>query len=167
MAITKDDFKKTMSCWASGITIVTTKREDGLLAMTASSFTSLSAEPPLILVAVNKYTRMHNSIAEQKAFGVMILSSEQEKISSSGAGFHGQEGNYLPGVLFHKAVTGAPILDESLAWMDCSLYAAYDGGDHTIYVGKIEATGCQEGEPLLWYSRGYRTLNEPTNKKLS
>jgi flavin reductase (DIM6/NTAB) family NADH-FMN oxidoreductase RutF len=147
-----------MSCWASGITVITTKREDGLLAMTASSFTSLSAEPPLILVAVNKNVRIHDPIAEQKAFGVMILSSEQEEVSNCGAGFRGHEGNFLLGVPFYQAVTGAPILEKSLAWMDCSLYATYEGGDHTIYVGKIEATGAQEGEPLLWYSRGYRKL---------
>lgn len=160
MAITKEEFKQTMSCWASGITIVTTNHENGLLAMTASSFTSLSAEPPLILVAVNKSTRIHPKIAEQKAFGVMILSSSQEEISSSGAGFRGPEGNFLPGISFRKEITGAPILNDSLAWMDCSLDACYEAGDHTIYVGKIEATGSQEGEPLLWFSRGYCKLSK-------
>jgi flavin reductase (DIM6/NTAB) family NADH-FMN oxidoreductase RutF len=160
MAVTKEQFKQTMSCWASGITIVTTKHEDRLLAMTASSFTSLSAEPPLILVAVNKSARTHPKIPEQRAFGVMILASNQEEVSSYGAGFYGQEGNFLPGVAFHQEITGAPILNECLAWMDCSLYAAYDAGDHTIYIGKIEATGSQHGDPLLWYSRGYRRLAE-------
>jgi flavin reductase (DIM6/NTAB) family NADH-FMN oxidoreductase RutF len=158
MAITKEDFKQTMSCWASGITVVTTKHEDGLFAMTASSFTSLSADPPLILVAVNKNARIHPKIAEQKSFGVMILDSNQEDISSAGAGFKGGDGHLLPGIAFHQEVTGAPILNESLAWMDCSLDASYEAGDHTIYIGKIEATGSSKGDPLLWYSRGYRKL---------
>ncbi len=160
MAVTKEQFKQTMSCWASGITIITTKHEDGMLAMTASSFTSLSAEPPLILVAVNKTARIHPKIAEQKAFGVMILASNQEETSSCGAGFRGPEGNFLAGIAFHQKITGAPILNDCLAWLDCSLYASHDAGDHTIYIGKIEATGSQEGEPLLWYSRGYRRLAE-------
>ncbi|MBI4850257.1 MAG: flavin reductase family protein [Acidobacteria bacterium] len=158
MSVTKEAFKQTMSCWASGITVVTIKHEDGLLAMTASSFTSLSAEPPLILVAVNKNARIHSKIAEQKAFGVMILSSTQEEISNGGAGFRGPEGSFLPGISFRQEITGAPILDDCLAWMDCSLDASYEAGDHTIYVGKLEATGSFQGEPLLWYSRGYRKL---------
>ncbi|MEW6735784.1 MAG: flavin reductase family protein [Acidobacteriota bacterium] len=158
MAITKEEFKQTFSHWASGITVITTRREGGIHAMTASSFCSLSLEPPLIMVAVAKHTRTHGRIVEQQAFGVMILNTEQEAISSQGAGFHGEEGNYLLGIPYHQEITGAPILDKSLAWMDCSLHASYDGGDHSIFVGKVEATGSCEGEPLLWYSRGYRQL---------
>lgn len=160
MFVSKEQFKQTMSNWASGITIITTCREEGLLAMTASSFTSLSIEPPLILVAVSKNSRTHKQIIKQKAFGVMILALGQEEISSCGAGFRGEEGNFLIGVPYHKEVTGAPILDQCLAWMDCSLYATHDGGDHTIFIGKLEAVGSQSGEPLLWYDRGYCKTNK-------
>ena|ERR1051326_4932939 len=164
MAITRDEFKQTFSRWASGITIVTTRREGGIHGMTASSFSSLSLYPPLIMIAVDKRTRTHSRIEEQRAFGVMILRLGQEEISNRGAGFRGEEGNYLIDVPHHEEVTGAPILDECSAWMDCSLYASHDGGDHTIYVGKIEATGCHEGEPLLWFGRGYRGLAEEAPK---
>lgn len=155
MFVSKEQFKQTMSNWASGITIITTCREEGLLAMTASSFTSLSIEPPLILVAVSKNTRTYKQIIKQKAFGVMILALGQEEISNCGAGFRGEEGNFLTGIPYHKEITGAPILDQCLAWMDCSLYATHDAGDHTIFIGKLEAVGSQSGEPLLWYGRGY------------
>ncbi len=158
MAVTRDEFKQTLSRRASCITVITTRREDGLHAMTASSFCSLSLEPPLIMVAVDKRTRTHSQIAEQRSFGVMILRAGQEDISNRAAGFSGEEGNYLIGAPFRKEITGAPILDECYAWMDCTLYASYEGGDHTIYVGKVEATGCHEGEPLLWFGRGYRML---------
>jgi flavin reductase (DIM6/NTAB) family NADH-FMN oxidoreductase RutF len=158
MNITKEEFKQTLSCWASGVTIVTTRREDGIHAMTASSFSSLSLDPPLIMLAVSKKTRTHNQIAEQRCFGVMILHSGQQEVSNCGAGFRGEEGNYLTGISFEEAITGAPILKDCLAWLDCSLYASHDGGDHTIYVGKVEATGCHEGAPLLWFNRGYQQL---------
>jgi flavin reductase (DIM6/NTAB) family NADH-FMN oxidoreductase RutF len=159
MSITRDQFKQTLSCWASGVTVITTRREDGIHGMTASSFCSLSLDPPLIMIAVAKKNRTHEKIEEQRAFGVTILNSDQEDISSRAAGFQGDEGNHLTDVPYHQEVTGAPILDNSLAWLDCSLHASYDGGDHTIFVGKVEATGVNEGEPLLWYSRGYKKLS--------
>ena len=162
MAITRDEFKLSLSRWASGITVITTKREDGIHGMTASAFASVSLDPPLIMVAVGKHNRTHSRIAEQQAFGVMILHTGQEEISNRAAGFQGEEGNFLLGVPHHFGATGAPILDDCSAWLECSLYASYDGGDHTIYVGKIEATGVHDGEPLLWYGRGYRRLSEET-----
>lgn len=158
MGVSPEAFKQTLRCWASGITVIITRREGGIHAMTATSFCSLSIDPPLIIVAVDKRNRTHERISEQKAFGVMILNSEQEDISNRAAGFKGEEGNFLLDVPHHSEVTGAPILDQSLAWMDCSLYAAYEGGDHTIFVGKVEAAGEGEGKPLLWYSRGYSGL---------
>jgi 3-hydroxy-9,10-secoandrosta-1,3,5(10)-triene-9,17-dione monooxygenase reductase component len=160
MAITKDSFKQTLSCWASGVTVITTRREGGIHGMTATSFCSLSLDPPLIMIAVDNRNRTKKQIEEQGAFGVMILSVDQEEVSNCAAGFKGEEGNYLMDLSSHKEVTGAPILDGSLAWMDCSLHASYDGGDHTIFVGKVEATGGSDGEPLLWFSRGYRQLNK-------
>lgn len=158
MSISKEEFKDTMRRWASGITIVTTQHVKGIHAMTASSFTSLSMDPPLIMVAVNKKAFTHQQILDQQAFGVMILHAGQEAISNGGAGFLGEEGHHLLGVSYRKEKTGAPILDECSAWMDCSLHNTHDSGDHTIFVGKIEATGCYGGEPLLWYGRGYHTL---------
>lgn len=164
MHITKELFKQTMSRWASGITIVTTRRGEGLNAMTATAFSSISAEPPLVMVAINKHNHTHALIEEQRAFGIMILKNGQEEISNGGAGFRGAEGHFLLGTPFRVERTGAPILIDCLAWLDCALYASYDGGDHTIYLGKVEATGTNEGEPLLWYGRGYQTSKFNENK---
>jgi flavin reductase (DIM6/NTAB) family NADH-FMN oxidoreductase RutF len=83
-----------------------------------------------------------------------------QEISDRCAGFLGEEGHWLQDVEYHTELTGAPILDRTLAWMDCSVWQAYDGGDHTIYVGEIQAGGAAEGEPLLWFERGYRRLAE-------
>jgi len=155
MAISADLFKSLMSRWASGVTVVTCRREAGLHGMTASSFTSVSLDPPLVLICVDRRNRTHTLIEEQKAFGLHILRRDQEEISNQCAGFRGESGNQLPGAPFHTEVTGAPILDDTLAWMDCRLWQTYDGGDHSIFVGEIVAAGTQDGDPLLWYSRGY------------
>jgi flavin reductase (DIM6/NTAB) family NADH-FMN oxidoreductase RutF len=147
-----------LSRWSSGITVVTCRRPEGVHGMTASSFTSLSLDPPLILVCVAKHAGTHGMIAEEGALGVHILGEGMEVLSDRCAGFHGIEGHWLNDVPSHAEHTGAPILDHSLAWLDCTVWNAYDGGDHTIYIGEIQAAGVQDGAPLLWFQRGYHLL---------
>jgi flavin reductase (DIM6/NTAB) family NADH-FMN oxidoreductase RutF len=159
VAIGSDLFKAIMSRWASGVTVVTAHTESGEVhGMTASSFSSVSLSPPLVLVCVNRKNRTHDLIIEQRRFGIHLLAQGVETLSNRCAGFQGEEAHLLTDVPNHIEVTGAPILDDSLSWMDCSLWAAYDGGDHSIFVGEIAAGGAREGEPLLWFGRGYRRL---------
>ena len=160
MAIDKETFRAVMSRWASGITVVTCRRDGGVHGMTASAFCGVSLDPPLVLVCIDQRNRTHEYIREQGAFGVHLLNTEMEGISNRCAGFLGEDGHWLLDVPCHTEVTGAPILNESLAWMDCSLWQSYGGGDHTIYVGEIQGGGAAGGKPLLWFNRGYRTLSE-------
>jgi len=160
VAIDRDTFKEIMSRWASGVTVVTVRCPDGIHGMTASSFCSVSLDPPLVLICVNRRNRTHDYIREQGAFGVHILDTEMEAVSSRCAGFLGEEGHWLNDLPSRTEATGAPILDHALSWMDCSLWQAYDGGDHTIYVGEIQAGGASAGEPLLWFCRGYQRLSK-------
>lgn len=161
MALSPDTLKAIMRRWASGITVVTCRRGEGIHGMTASSFTSVSLNPPLVLVSVDRRNRTHSMIQSERAFGVHILSSDQQGISNRAAGFQGEEGNWLLDVGHRTEATGAPILDECLAWMDCTLWAEYDGGDHTLFIGEIQAGGVSDGEPLLWYDRGYAEVRRP------
>jgi flavin reductase (DIM6/NTAB) family NADH-FMN oxidoreductase RutF len=128
--------------------------------MTASAFTSVSLEPPLILVCVDRRTRTHGYLPEQGAFGVHILGVGMEEVSDRCAGFRGEAGHWLDDLPHRVERTGAPILDGTLAWMDCSVWRSYDGGDHTIFVGQVEAAGATDGQPLLWFERGYQVLRE-------
>ena len=163
MAIDRDAFKRVLAHWASGITVVTCRREGGIHGMTASAFTSVSLDPPLVSVCVACHNKTHQYLLEQRAFGVHVLRADMQEISNRCAGFLGEEAHWLLDLSHHTEVTGAPILDEALAWMDCSLWQAYDGGDHTIFVGEIqagEACEAQVGGPLLWFNRGYRRLAE-------
>lgn len=159
MGIDAETFRAVMSRWASGVTVVTCRREGGgAHGMTASAFSSVSLDPPLALVCVDRRHRTHRYIEEQGCFGIHVLGAEMEEVSNRCAGFLGEEGHWLEDLQPTTESSGAPILKQSLAWMDCSLWRAYDGGDHTIYIGEILAGGAREGQPLLWFERGYRSL---------
>jgi flavin reductase (DIM6/NTAB) family NADH-FMN oxidoreductase RutF len=159
VAVDPATFRAVMSRWASGITIVTCREENGAVhGMTASAFSSVSLLPPLVLVCVDRRNRTHRYIREQGRFGVQILREDMQDLSDRCAGFRGEEGHCLEDVPHHYGPSGTPILDESLAWLDCVVWKQCEAGDHTVYFGKIEAAGAGEGEPLLWFERAYRRL---------
>jgi flavin reductase (DIM6/NTAB) family NADH-FMN oxidoreductase RutF len=158
VAVSTEQFKAVMRRWASGITIVTTRREGGIHGMTANAFCGVSLDPPLILVCVERQTHTHDLIAEQQAFGVHFLAADQKEFSNLCAGFSGETGHWLESLAYRVEQTGAPILDGFPDWLDCRLWASYDGGDHAIYVGLVEAAGAGAVEPLLWFDRGYRWI---------
>lgn len=160
MPLDPQTFKEVMSRWASGITVVTCNTEGRVHGMTASSFSSLSLDPPLALVCVGKGKLTHALIEREQAFGIHILDPSLRSISDRCAGFQGEDGHWLDDLPHRQEVTGAPILDGVLGWLDCSLWRALDGGDHTIFIGQIHAAGAAEGSPLLWFNRGYHTLGE-------
>lgn len=169
--IQAEQFKAIMTRWASGITIVTARSGPDLLpsspglvhGMTASSFTSVSLDPPLVLVCVNRRHLTHRLIESQRCFGVNILAAGMHTVSDRCAGFLGEEAHWLDDLPWHPGVTGAPLLDDALAWMDCTLWSAYAGGDHTIFVGEIQGGGARGGDPLLWCNRRYAALAAGTN----
>lgn len=160
MSIDADTFKAILSRWASGVTVVTCRQGGHVHGMTASAFCSVSLEPPLVLVCVARHHLTHEYIQEQGVFGIHILGADMEEISDRCAGFRGEVGHQLDDVPLRSAGTGAPILEGALAWMDCTLWRAYDGGDHTIFVGELQAGGVGDGTPLLWFRRGYRHVTD-------
>ena len=143
------------------MSILTTRREGGILGITVSSFCSVSLAPPLVLVCIDKKARSHQGIERHRSFAVNVLKVGQERLSELAAGHAGEHGNWLEGVAYRKAATGAPILNDSLAWFDCTLEAVHDGGDHTIFVGRVEAAGHSEGRPLIYHEGEYHRLAEP------
>jgi hydroxymethylglutaryl-CoA lyase len=157
MTFDPSDFKRAMSQFASGVTIVTTKHGDTPIGNTASSFTSLSLEPPLVLVSLNKKLFTHNVIAESGVFAVNVLSARQLEIGMRFAGMKPEIKDRFAGLKTHTAVSGSPLLPESLAWVDCAVWAMYDGGDHTIFVGEVKDLSVSELDmPLLYHNRLWR-----------
>ncbi len=123
--------------------------------MTASAFCSVSLDPPLILVCVEKVATMHDSIVACSHFAVNVLAQSQEPIARR---FAEVEGNRFEGIGFTRGAHSTPVLDDSLAVLECRRTTTYQGGDHTIVVGEVESATWRDDKPLLYYRGGYAGL---------
>lgn len=149
------EFRRVLGHFPSGVTIVTTRTPQGrACGLTVNAFCSVSLEPPLVLVCVEREADTHGCIASSGYFAVSILDEERgESISRRFATFGLEE--KFEGIAFREEKTGAPVLDESVAWVDCRVSATYPGGDHTIYVGEVVSGDAGAGSPLVYYRGGY------------
>jgi flavin reductase (DIM6/NTAB) family NADH-FMN oxidoreductase RutF len=158
MAIDKNELRRVMGHFATGVTVITTRSADGRpFGLTANAVSSVSLVPPLLLVCVDKKAESYPYFEESKVFTVNVLTAEQEDISRR---FAVSGGDKFEGVSYRIGANGAPLLGGALAYMECKVVASYDGGDHTIYVGEVEETATTEGKPLLFYRGGYRSLGD-------
>jgi flavin reductase (DIM6/NTAB) family NADH-FMN oxidoreductase RutF len=156
MAISKDEFRAALSRFPSGVTVVTTKDRDGRFhGITVSAFASLSLEPPMILVCIEKTTGSHYAFHESEFFVVNILNEEQEDLSNR---FAAQIPDKFDGVGYRPGIGEIPVLEDALATLECRLAYAYEGGDHTIFVGLIEKTDLKDENPLVYWHGDYRKL---------
>ena len=160
-AITDANLRKMRGLFASGVTAVTTALDGRLHGVTVSAFTSVSLDPPLVLIALGNETATRDMLAESGIFAVNLLSDDQEFLSERFAARAPLVNEEFEGVPYFVAVTGAPILEQSLAWYDCRVEATHPGGDHTLFVGQVEAMGFSEDrEPLIYYANRYRHLRD-------
>lgn len=158
MAIERNELRRVMGHFATGVTVITTRSQDGQpYGLTANAFSSVSLEPPLLLVCVDKKAESYPFFEQSKVFTVNILADDQEALSRR---FAVSGGAKFEGVAYHMGANGAPILESSLAYIECTLYASYDGGDHTIYLGEVQQAETVERKPLLFYRGGYRELGD-------
>jgi flavin reductase (DIM6/NTAB) family NADH-FMN oxidoreductase RutF len=153
MTIDTDAFRSALGRFASGVTVVTTCAPDGTdHGMTASAFCSVSLEPPLILVCVEKIATMHDAIVSCTHFAVNVLTEKQEQLARH---FAEVEGNRFEGVGFSRGSHSVPLIDDALATLECKRAATYSGGDHTIVVGEVQSASWHDEKPLLYYRGGY------------
>ena len=157
-----NDFKAALSAWAAGVTVVTTRHEGLVYGITASSFSSLSVNPLLVLVCIANSNHLARMVQESKVFAISILAAGQENISNYFA-VHGRD----PSPAFEEWLdtqewhTGAPIMRGAIAHLDCMLEEAVPGGDHTIMIGRVVgAVASVSAAPLLYFQRAYRRLNQ-------
>jgi flavin reductase (DIM6/NTAB) family NADH-FMN oxidoreductase RutF len=141
MTIETDFFRQVMGQFATGVTVVTSRSKDGLAGLTVNSFTSVSLEPPLILICVDLNSTALPFIRTSGHFAVNILTSEQEHLSRCFATTSPERYEHFCHASFHSAATGSPILDGALAFLDSRIVAEYPGGDHVIFLGSVEAMG--------------------------
>jgi flavin reductase (DIM6/NTAB) family NADH-FMN oxidoreductase RutF len=159
MTINSNEFKKTLQLWASGVTVVTTQSEKfGLQGMTVSAFSSVSVEPPQILVCLNDAADTRQGIEECQHFAVNILSSAQQEVSNQFAGGTSQEQRFA-NVQWQSGATGVPVLTDSLAFLECKVVEKLKAGTHWIIIGEVQAAECHEAEPLLYYRGAYRHID--------
>jgi flavin reductase (DIM6/NTAB) family NADH-FMN oxidoreductase RutF len=158
MPIERNELRRVMGHFATGVTIITTVSKDGEpFGLTANSFTSVSLDPPLVLICVDKKAESWPHFEQSRVFTVNILNNQQEALSRK---FAVSGGDKFQGVAYHTGANGVPILDGALAYLECKLYAVHDGGDHTLYLGEIEQAETVEGKPLLFYRGGYRAISD-------
>ncbi len=149
--------RRIMGHFATGVTVVTARHNGEIQGMTANAVTSLSLNPPLVLVAVDKTAAMHAALTASRHFALSILSESQEHLSRRFAMRGPKEINDLTWI---TASSDAPILADALAWVDCRLAEILPGGDHDIFIGEILAGDSREGLPLLYFGGKYRRLAE-------
>ncbi len=160
--ITDQTLRKMRSLFASGVAVVTTVHEGKLRGITVSAFASVSLDPPLVLICLASESESKDWIAESGIFVVNLLSDEQEFLSERFAARAPIVNARFDGVSYHTALTGSPILADSLAWYDCRIEATHDGGDHTIFIGRVEAVGygAEGRQPLVYFANRYAGVKD-------
>jgi flavin reductase (DIM6/NTAB) family NADH-FMN oxidoreductase RutF len=159
---TDEAYRDVMQHWPSGVAVLTLLGPEGPHGMTASAFTSVSIHPPLVLIVVDKRWRSHDWIQAAGHFCVNILSTAQSEVADRFAGRLGPMPDRFAGIDVGRAVTGAPFLKDSVAYLDCVVAGAHVAGDHTIYVGRVVAAAelHADARPLLYHRREYARLAE-------
>jgi len=157
MSVDHDTFRTLLSRFLSGVTVVTTSDDEGRPhGMTVSSFCSLSLEPPLVLVCIDRTASMHDLLTSAETFAVNILAGDQEVLSRRFADV-GIEARF-DGVSWSPSSAG-PLIDGAHATLECRRVARHPGGDHTIIIGEVlGGSTALRGSPLLYYRGGYGQL---------
>jgi flavin reductase (DIM6/NTAB) family NADH-FMN oxidoreductase RutF len=149
--------RSALGRFATGVTVVTTARDDQVHAMTANAFTSVSLDPPLVLVSIDHRTRMHELLPATRRYGVSVLGCDQERTAMHFAGRPMED----PGDLF-TWVGGVPLVQGAIAHVACALYAEHPAGDHTLYLGEVQSLAERPGDPLLFHGGAFeKVAREP------
>ena len=150
------DFRHVLGHFASGVTVVTTSDADGRPAgLTASAFTSVSLDPPLILICVDHKSQTYPTLLERGRFAINILTADQQDVSRRFASTKLDKFEVIP---YRMSALDLPLIDGALAYLECTTANTHVEGDHTIFVGLVEAASAGDGEPLLYFRAKYDRL---------
>ena len=152
-------FRQVVGSFACGVTVVTTGIEGRFHGMTASAFSSLSLDPCLVLVCIDRSALTLPALQESGRFNINILSDSQQHLSQTFSSQDAPDAHELRGVDFHLGEYGQPVLEAVLGFLECELKEQYDGGDHIIAVGEVMTAGIGKAEaPLAYFRSNYREL---------
>ncbi len=156
MPVSADEFRSALRHFPAGVTIVTTRDGEGRpCGLTASAFTSVSLDPPLVLVCVDHAATAHPAVDAHGWFAVNVLGKSQEHLARR---FAVSGSDKFAGVAFREGRAGLPILEDVVASLECRIVQRYTGGDHTIFVGQVEGVSVAGGPPLVYFHGGYHHL---------
>jgi 3-hydroxy-9,10-secoandrosta-1,3,5(10)-triene-9,17-dione monooxygenase reductase component len=154
--------REVLGHFVSGIVVVTAATPAGPIGFTCQSFASLSLDPPLVSFAASRTSTTWPQIREADAFCVNVLAADHQELSVGFARSAGDGVDKFAGVPWRPSPSGAPVLDGVSAWIDCTLWNEYDGGDHTIAVGRVLDLGATPDRlPLLYYRGRYGVTADP------
>ncbi|HEY0753420.1 MAG TPA: flavin reductase family protein [Ktedonobacteraceae bacterium] len=165
MAVDIAFFRRVMGQFATGVTIATTRSQEGIAGLTVNSFTSVSLHPLIVLICVDLRSQSLAFFRTGGVFAVNILSHEQEALSNCFSSSADERYNYFCHARHHVATTGAPILEGTMGFIDARIIAEYPGGDHAIFLGQVEAMG-YDGRVFFLpdISTAQSTLPAPVNE---
>jgi flavin reductase ActVB len=153
-----DEFKEAMAAVPAGVVVIGVQDGDGLRGLTASSFTSVSLEPPLVLVCLDRFARTRDAVAASAQFTVSVLERSQEFVAERFAGRAPLVGPAWRDVPHDLMASGLPVVRGCVAWFGCALRDLHAAGDHDIAVGEVTAAGRGPGEPLVLWDREFWRL---------
>ena len=155
-SVSAAEFVEAMRGAVTGVTIVTTDGAAGRFGVTVSAFSSVSAEPPMVLVCVNRSSPVCDALAVNGCFGVNVLSTLQQSLADTFAGSPDSSTPYDFGAgRWNESATGAPILSGAVAGFDCALATTVDAGTHRIFIGRVVDVATGAADPLLYSNRRY------------
>jgi flavin reductase (DIM6/NTAB) family NADH-FMN oxidoreductase RutF len=162
MGVDSSSLWDTAKRFASGVTVVTTANheDEGYLGLTVSAFNLISLEPPLVMVSINNDSALNDAITISGYFGVSVLGGGQEILADTFAGRMMRPDPHFADVPHRTALTGAPLLQNSLATFDCTFDQSIEAGDHQIILGRVVAVSitANQDDPLLYFTSQYRRL---------
>jgi flavin reductase (DIM6/NTAB) family NADH-FMN oxidoreductase RutF len=156
MAIEPQELRRVMGHFATGVTVITTKDGNGVPSgLTANAFLSLSLNPPLVLISVDKSAACYSCFEPDNGFTVNFLGEDQEEVSRR---FATKGADKFGDLKWHAGSNGAAIISGAIGYVECKIARCYDGGDHTIVIGEILSASAPGGRPLLFFQGKYQRL---------
>ena len=155
MAVDNDLFKELMRRFAAGVTLVTFNENDKFGGLTVSSFCSLSMNPPLVLICIDRKIVSHESLKNSDTFGINICNSNQGKLAWDFANSNVDKNELIKSLPHTLTDLGTPLLEDCLTSIECKITERHEGGDHTIFIGQVENGNFDENsKPLIYYGSG-------------
>lgn len=153
----QNHFRHVMGHFTTGVTVVTSRGPDGSpCGLTANSFASVSLDPTLVLVCLDGSSVTRDCILHTGSFSVCVLPAGAEPLAERFAS--GDRETRFDDLSVFAGVTGSPVLEDALAWVDCVVEAVHEGGDHSIVVGRVMACDAREGSPLVFFRGRYHGI---------